>query len=205
MKAELGTSSGLAMATALASLALGAAGVWLGVSGNLLALWGFGGACLLQVAPSLSLWGRLRDGLGNTGLERERLTLKVTSHLQRLLALGLAMAAVSALLGERWPQDDTVTRGLILLSTLVVTGFWFAKRDLASLHPALDQDMGRARVLLESTGLLLLGQILGRWFPWADAAAALALALRLFMAGQALAKTTTLKAVACGGCGGGCH
>jgi hypothetical protein len=204
MKVDIGKASILALATALVGLALGAACLGLGLDGGVLALWGVGGACLLQVAPALSLRTRLRDGLGNSGLDRERLTLKITSHLQRLLALGMAMAAISALLGERFAPPAPITLGLALLVVLLTWGLWRAKRGLSGFHPALDQDATRMRVLLESAGMLLLGQLLGRWFPWGDAAGALAIALRLFVSGHALARATTLEAAACGGCGGGC-
>ena len=204
MTVDLGKASSLVVAAALGCLALGATCLWFGVADGVLALWGFGGACVLSVAPALSLYARLRQGLGNSGLERERLTLKTTSHLQRLLALGLAMAAISALLGERSPAFTLFILGVALLAVLMQAGLWAAKHGLAALHPALAQDGGRTRVLLESAALLLLGQLLGHWLPWGDAAAALAMALRLFLAGHAAAKATTLEATACGGCGGGC-
>ena len=61
---------------------------------------------------------------------------------------------------------------------------------------------GGQAALLELGGLLLAGALLGRWFPWADAAAGLAMGLRLFIEGQAVARGTTLAAAtSCGGCG----
>lgn len=205
MKADVATASRLALATALAGLALGGAGLWLGVSEGSIALWGFGGASLLQAPPALSLRGRIQDGLGNSGLERERLTLKTVSLLLRFLALGMAMASVSALLGERSPRPSPFVLGLALLALGVQVALWFAKRGLAGLHPALALDAARTRTLLELSALLLAGSLLGRWFPWADAIIGLALALRLFLEGRRLAKASTLQAAACGGCGGGCH
>ena len=205
MKADVATASWLALGTTLAGLVLGGTGLWLGVSDGCIALWGFGGASLLQVPPALSLRGRIQDGLGNSGLERERLTLKTVSLLLRFLALGMAMASVSALLGERSPQSSPFTLGLALLALGLQAALWFAKRGLAELHLALDLDGARARTLLELSALLLAGSLLGRWFPWADAITSLALALRLFLEGRSLAKASTLQAAACGGCGGGCH
>ena len=64
--------------------------------------WGFGFACLIQVAPSLALWHRLREGLGNRGLDGERRTLRITSHLLRL-------AAWLFLEGRRMARGTTVS------------------------------------------------------------------------------------------------
>jgi divalent metal cation (Fe/Co/Zn/Cd) transporter len=201
--ADLTRSLRLTQVTALAGLLLGGAALGLGWSQGALALGGFGVACLLQVAPALSLGARIGGGLGNEGLERDRVTLRATAHLLRLLALGLAGVALLALRGEWMPSADATTRGLAL-AALVLLGFlWGAKRGLAGLHPALELDAARSRVLLELAVLLAAGTLLGLWVPWADALTALALAFRLFFAGQGLAKATTLQA-ACGGCGTGC-
>jgi hypothetical protein len=205
MRADASTASRLALISALAGLSLGAACLWLGLADAAITLWGFGGACLLQVPPALSLRGRIRAGLGNEGLERERLTLRAVSHLQRFLALGMAMAAISALLGERSPQFSLISLGMALLAVVLLVALWIAKRGLSGLHPTLDLDAARTRAMLELATLSLAGSLLGRWFPWADAATGLGMALRLFWAGQTLARASTLQAAACGGCGGGCH
>jgi len=193
----------LPLLTAMAGLSLGIAGLWLGVTEGAIALWGFGVASLLQVPPALSLRGRIQDGLGNSGLERERRTLRTVGFLQRFLALGLAMAAISALLGERMPQGGLSALGVECLAVGCIGLIWYVKQGLKGIHPTLDLDAARTRSLLDLSVLLLLGTLLGRWFPWADAVFALALALRLFFEGRTLAKATTLP-VACGGCGSGC-
>jgi hypothetical protein len=193
----------LALLMALAGLLLGGAALGLGVAEGALALWGFGAACLLQVPPSLSLRGRIQAGLGNSGLERERLTLRSVGFLLRLLALGLGMAAVSALLGDRAPQVGFAAPGLALLATGLLAAIWSAKQGQQGAHPTFALDAARSLVLLELAALLLAGSLLGRWFPWADAVSALAMALWLFVAGRTLAKATSLPAAA-SGCGGSC-
>jgi hypothetical protein len=197
-------ASRLSLLTALLGLVLGGAMLWLGLADGAIALWGFGAASLLQVPTALSLRGRIREGLGNQGLERDRVTLRVVSHLLRLLALGVAMASVSALLGERSPQARLANLGLTALAVGLETALWLAKRGLAGIHPALDLDAARTRTMLELAALLLVGNLLGQWFPWADSGTGLLIALRLFLEGRALAKGSTLQAVACGGCGSGC-
>jgi len=205
MKADTAIASRLALASGLAGLVLGGTCLWVGLSAGAIALWGFGGASLLQVPPALSLRGRIQDGLGNSGLERERLTLRAVSYLMRCLALGMAMASISALLGERLPLPSSITLGLALLAFGLQACLWFVKRGFTGIHPALDMDGTRSRTMLELAALLLAGSLLGRWFPWADAITGLVLALRLFLEGRTLAKASTLQAAACGGCGGGCH
>ncbi len=205
MKADPATAGRLALATACLGLTLGGLGLWLGLGEGAVTLWGFGGACLLQVPPALSLGARIREGLGNSGLERERLTLKAVSLCQRFLAMAMAMAAISALLGGRSPGPGLMILALALVALIAMAALWFAKRGLSGLHPTLDLDAARTRSQLELAALLLLGCLLGRWFPWADAVFALGMALRLFLAGLRLARASTLQAAACGGCGGGCH
>jgi len=195
-------ASSLALLSAGLGLLLGAAALWVGLGDGAIAQWAFGTACLLQVPPALSLRGRVLDGLGNRGLERERRTLRSVSYLLRFLALGTAMAAVSALLGERSPRLNVLPLGLSLMATASLGGLWLVKRPLEALHPALAQDASRSRTLFELAALLLAGSLLGRWFPWADAATALVMAAGLFVEGRTLGKGSTLAPPSCaGGCG----
>lgn len=204
MKALHSHASWLALGTAVTGLLLGATALALGMAEGAISLWGFGTACLLQVPPAMSVWQRIRDGLGNSGLERERLTLRTVSHLLRLLALGMALAAALALREDRVPQAGSSAQGLAALALGLQAFLWWKKRGLVGIHPTLDLDAARARTLLDLAALLLAGSLLGRWFPWADGVGGLALALRLFLEGRTLGKGTTLPAAACGGCGSGC-
>jgi len=192
----------LALLTSAASLVLGGTALGFGLAGGAIALWALGGACLLLGLPSLVVWLRIRDGFGNRGLERERLTLRAASHLLRLLALGAVLTAAAALMGGRMPQEGPAPLVIAASALAVLAPLWGAKRPLAEVHPSLALDASRTRALLELAALLLAGTLLGRWFPWADAAAGLAMALRLFIAGRALAKGTALStAASCGSCG----
>lgn len=204
MTAPASRASGLALLTALGGLILGCAALWLGVSEGAVALWGFGAACLLQVLPALSLRQRVLAGLGNSGLERERLTLRSVSFLLRLLALGMAMASISALLGERAPQAGVLSLGLALLAVGCLASLWRSKLSLVGLHPALAMEADRARTLSALAVLLLAASLLGRWFPWSDASVGLVMAVGLFLEGRIMGKGTTLAPAACGGGCGGC-
>jgi hypothetical protein len=203
MTASSSLPARLVFLAALITLHLGGAALWLGLREGAISLWGFGLACLLQVPPALSLRARIQGGLGNTGLERELRTLRSSGFLLRLLALGMVMASVSALLGERVPQASSTTLGLAGLALGLLAPLWYAKHQMNGVHPTLELDAARIRTLLELAMLLLLGSLLGRAFPWADAVCGCAMALRLFFEGRTLSKATTLQ-VACGGCGSGC-
>lgn len=202
--AGIARANRLVLLTAGLGVLLGGVALWLGLSGGAIAQWSFGAACLLQMAPALSLWARIREGLGNSGLERERLTLRVASHLLRLLALGTAMASISALLGERSPQVDGLSLGVSVVAAAGLGALWLSKRPLRDLHPALALDADRTRTLFELSVLSLAASLLGHWFPWGDASVGLVMAVGLFVEGRTLAKGTTLAAAACGGGCGGC-
>ncbi|MCE1204076.1 MAG: hypothetical protein LWW79_05660 [Holophagaceae bacterium] len=194
----------LVFLTALSCVFLGGGALWLGATEGAVTLWGFGAACLLQVPPALSLRQRILAGLGNSGLERERLTLRSVSFLLRLLALGMAMAAISALLGERAPRTSWVPLGLMVLAVGGLAFLWRSKLPTAGLHPALALDAKRTRTLFSLAVLLLVASLLGHWFPWADASAGLTMAAGLFLEGRTMGKGTTLAPAACGGGCGGC-
>lgn len=201
MTAEVSRAPRLALATVAASLVLGVPALWLGLEQGAVALWAFGAACLLLGLPSLGAWQRIREGFGNRGLERERLALRAASHFLRLLALGVVLTAVAAFMGGRVPQASLPGLGLALLAPGALAPLWWAKRGLAGIHPTLGLDVSRTRALLELAVLLLASVLLGRWLPWADAAVAVLMGLRLFLAGQALVKVSALQAASCGSCG----
>lgn len=194
----------LALASAGLGCALGLGALAWGVRADLPMAWGIGLACLLQVGPSLAVANRLREGLGNRGLDGERRTLRATAHLTRLLALVLAIAAVLAWNGGPSAPVDPLALVLAVGVLVAWAGLWLAKRAWSQAHPSLLQDAGRTRTLVELAGLLVLGVSLGSVQAWVAHAVALGMALVLFRMGQAVARETRLSLSACGGCGGGC-
>lgn len=193
----------LSFLSALLALAAGGAALASGLALDSPALGGFGAASLLQVPLALALAFRIRSGLGNRGLEREMRSTRAVSFALRLLALALAAVAGIALLGRHLPVASMAAPGLALLVLGLQAALWRAKAPLAEVHPSLALDADRARVLVELAGLLLAGVLIGRWFPPADAVAALALAARIYTQGRSLGRLSAFKA-ACGGCGTGC-
>ncbi len=201
MTGDLSRASRQALLTAGAALALGGAAAGLGIVDETPLVWGFGLACLLQVAPSLAVWHRVREGLGNRGLDGERRTLRATSHFLRLLAIGLVIASIIAWTEGGAPRPATLSLALAGAALVGWLGLWIGKRGFRDLHPSLAQDAGRTRTLAGLAGLLLGGGLLGLAFPWAAPAAGVAMAGWLFYEARAMAKTTTVSLVGCGGCG----
>ncbi len=199
----LSSAMRLLIGSSLVGLALGATGLWLGIEKHVPPAWGLGLACILRVPSALSALGRVRAGLGNQGLERERVTLRVLSHLLRLVALGLAVAAGLILQEPATAEGRSESMGMGLLATLLVGSLWLAKRGLRAQHPTLTLEAYRTGNLLGSSLLLLLGGVLAHWFTWALGVAGLGMAWSLLLEARTLAKGTTLP-VACGGCGSGC-
>lgn len=193
----------LALASALAALVLGLAALGLGLAQESPALGGFGLAALLQVSPALGLWGRIRAGLGNRGLERELRTLKATGLALRLGALALAAVAAIAMAGRHDPLPSLAAPALALASALLLGGLAWARQPLAEVHPSLALDAARGRALVELAGILLAGTLAARLWPGADPLAALGMALRLHFLGRGLAAFSAYQA-SCGGCGGSC-
>lgn len=189
-----------AWATALAGLALGLGLAALGLQEGLVAMTAAGAAALVGVPATVSLALRLRDGLGNRGLDRDRRLLRTEAHLLRLGAL---VTGAMAVVGARQAAPGPWALPAVGAAVLLLAGLWLLRRGQAGQSPALDLDLRRTRLPLELAALALAGVLLGQRFPWADAAAGLAVAARMFGAGWGLGKATTLEA-ACGGCGGGC-
>ena len=193
----------LSLLAAGGAMCFGITSLSLGILQSSPAFAGFGVACLFQIPLALSLFFRIRAGLGNRGLERELRTLRWVSHGLRLLALGLAVLAAFALLERQFPDPGLAGPALAALAAGLLAWLWVSKRTLSEFHPSLALDAARARTLLELAAILLAWTLIGRAFPGADAVTALALALRLWVEGRSLAALSAFKA-ACGGGGTGC-
>lgn len=191
---------GRALAAALAGLAFGLGALGLGAAKDSLALGGLGCLTLLQVPLAFVVRQRLRGGLGNQGLDQERRALRAVGHLLTLAALGLLALGLAELAGSRGPDPAP---GPVVLSLAILFGGLAHGRSWGrgELPPTLALDRSRSWSLAGMAGLAALGGGLGFWFPWADAATALALAAAAFLEGRRLRGAVAVKA-ACGGCGG---
>ena len=201
---HLSRAARIALLSAGCAFALGVVSLGLAFATGAIALGGLGAACLLQVPLALALFGRIRIGLGNRGLDRERRILEFIGQLSRWLALGLVLTAAAAWMGGRTPESSLASLAFSATAMGVLAILWRLKQGLTALHPALALDARRTRTMVDLAALVLIGNLLGHWFSWADACAASALALRLFFEGLSLARLTAVK-VACGGCSSGCE
>jgi len=190
----------LLSAGAALMLVLGLAGTGLGLRDGIVALWGFGVLCLLHLPMTLAAGRRLREGLGNRGLDRELRTLRLGSRLLRLLAVGMALAAGIDLVHFRGPESTAFHVSLAAIALSTLASLAWNKRGWVDHHPTLAQDARQTRHLMGLAGLLVVGSVAGAWLPWLGSAAALALALWTFGAAQGLAKSLAVPARGCGGC-----
>lgn len=186
----------------------GAVSVYFGVSDDSMALAGFGADSFIEVFSALIVLWRLRseEGAGpGLSTERERAGTLGIGALFLLLALGTAASSSWQLQAGRRP--DTTLPGLAIssLSLSFMFFLWRAKRKAAlaldSATVAKDADCSLACIKLSA--VLFSGSLLslarpGLW--WADAAAALVLALLIGQEGVAAIRAARSPDFA-GGCG----
>jgi len=202
---DLQARTGRLLSAGAALLAvLGLAGAALGLRDGAVALWGFGGLCLLHLPMTLAAGRRLREGLGNRGLDLELRTLRICSRLLRLFAVGMALVAGRDLMVLRGPEASMPGQAFAATALLTLAALAWRKRALADPHPTRIQDARQTRSRLVPAGLLMLGSGAAAWAPWAASAAGLAMAGYAFGAAQLLAKSLAVPIRGCGGCGGSC-
>lgn len=190
------------------NLVEGGVSVYFGVADGSIALAGFGADSFIEVfSAALVLWRfRAEEGAGKgLPVERERRATLGIGALFVLLAAGTAAGAFAQLRSGGRP--DTTLPGLIISAASLSFMFylWRAKlavaRELDSCTVLKDADCSRACITL--SGVLLAGSAVFLAAPalwWADAAAALVLALFIAREGAATIRAA-LKPEFAGGCG----
>lgn len=200
----------LAWFTVAYNLVEGLVSMAFGLSDDSVALFGFGADSFIEVGSALLVLWRLRaegTACASTRLKRERATTGGIGGLFLLLALGTGMGALLQLSAHRHPE--TTLPGLLvsLASLSFMAWLWRAKLSVAKAldSTALASDAACSRACLQLSGVLFLGSLLFRlstklW--WADAVAALVLALLIGREGWQMRRAARRKDFA-GGCG--CH
>ena len=168
------------------------------------ALFGFGADSFIEVASALLVLWKLLDH-GN--LARERKATGAIGWLFLWLGAGVAGGALLQLAGRRHPP--TTVPGLVIsvLSLAFMVFLWRAKRTAAR---ALDSatvaaDAACSRACIQLSAVLFLGSLVYLARPalwWADAVAALALALLIAREGLGMVRAAR-SACFTGGCGCG--
>ena len=178
-----------------------------GVADGSVALWGFGLDSLIEVASALVVLWRLREGPGPKATERERKATLTIGWLFLGLAATVAGGSLLQLAGRRHP--DTTLPGLVI--ALASLGFmvWLWRAKVAAARAldssALASDAACSLACIQLSVVLLAGSLLFWALPalwWADAAAALLLALLIAREGLGMVRAARDPDFG-GGCG--CH
>lgn len=168
------------------------------------ALFGFGADSFIEVASAcLVLWKLLDHG----NLARERKATSAIGWLFLGLGAGVAGGALLQLAGRRHPP--TTVPGLVIsaLSLAFMVFLWRAKLRAAKGldSAALAADAACSRACIQLSAVLFAGSLVFLAAPalwWADAAAALALALLIAREGLGMVRAAR-SACFIGGCGCG--
>lgn len=186
----------------------GAVSVYFGISGESMALAGFGADSFIEVFSAMLVLWRLRSEAGMSSkpsIDRER---KATLGIGALFVLLAATTAVSALVQVRSARHpDTTIPGLAIsaVSLSFMVFLWRAKSKVAegldSSTVSKDADCSLACIKL--SGVLLAGSLLFLVAPalwWADAGAAGLLSVLIMQEGIGTIRSA-LKPGFSGGCG----
>lgn len=199
---------GLALATMAFNLLEGAVSLWFGWEGHSVALSGFGGDSLVEVAAAALIYWRFRRDRGHeAGAVRERLATRGIGGM--LLALAGVTAAGSVLDLVHHARPGTTLPGVLIsiASLAVMFVLWRAKlRTAAALEsPAMRSDAACSLACMQLSTVLLGGSLLFWMAPrlwWVDAATALGVSA--LIAREGLESTrASFKPDFSGGCGCG--
>jgi divalent metal cation (Fe/Co/Zn/Cd) transporter len=190
----------LAFLTIAYNLVEGGVSVWLGLSDETLALFGFGVDSFIEVISAVGVWHmlrRIRSNAGETRDEFERRALRITGASFYLLTAGLiAMAGINLFQGRR---PETTFWGIVV-SLVSISFMWLlihykTKVGKALDSPAILADAACSRACLSLSLVLLaasggyaltgiasldaLGALLIAWLSWREGRESLAKATGL--------------------------
>ncbi|MFH1812233.1 MAG: cation transporter [Pseudomonadota bacterium] len=198
----------LAWATILYNVLEGLVAMGFGVAEESVALFGFGVDSFIEVASALLVLWRLRaeDGEGEAlSLARERRATQAIGTLLVVLAAGTVVAAALQLGARSHPTTTLPGMVIALVSLSFMFALWWAKRQAARIldSSTLAQDAACSLACIQLSSVLLLGSLLFALSPalwWADAVAALALALLIAREGVGAVRAARREDFS-GGCG----
>ena len=178
----------LAWFTILYNLLEGAVSIAFGVSGDSVALWGFGLDSLIEVASAMVVLARLRKGFNAPGTESERRAVLAIGVLFVLLAVVVLSGAILQLASRRHPP--TTLPGVVIASLSLAFMFflWRAKTLAAGAldSAALKSDAACSLACIQLSTVLLAGSLVFMLDPslwWLDGAAACLLSLLILKEG----------------------
>lgn len=196
----------LAVATMLYNALEGVVSMGFGISEESVALLGFGVDSWVEVgSAAIVYWKLTRTGCASTARERERVATRWIGRLFLVLALGTAAGAALQIASGGHPESTLPGVVISLLSLSFMVFLWRAKLRVAEAlnSRTLAMDAACSRACIQLSAVLLAGSAVYALAPalwWADAAAALVLALFIGREGWE-ATEATKKADFSGGCG----
>lgn len=158
-------ANGLALFTILYNLLEGLASVWLGISDETLALFGFGVDSFIEVISAIGVWHmlrRIRANGGETRDEFEQRALRITGSAFYLLTLGLVVTAGLNLYQQHRPETTLwgIVIALVSISFMWALIHYKVKVGTALNSPAILADAACSRACLHLS-LVLLAASLG--------------------------------------------
>jgi divalent metal cation (Fe/Co/Zn/Cd) transporter len=158
-------ANGLALFTILYNLLEGVASVWLGISDETLALFGFGVDSFIEVISAIGVWHmlrRIRANGGETRDEFEQRALRITGSAFYLLTLGLVVTAGLHLYQQHRPETTLwgIVIALVSISFMWLLIHYKVKVGTALNSPAILADAACSRACLHLS-LVLLAASLG--------------------------------------------
>lgn len=158
-------ANGLALFTILYNLLEGLASVWMGISDETLALFGFGVDSFIEVISAIGVWHmlrRIRANGGETRDEFEQRALRITGSAFYLLTIGLVVTAGLNLYQQHRPETTLwgIVIALVSISFMWALIHYKVKVGTALNSPAILADAACSRACLHLS-LVLLAASLG--------------------------------------------
>ncbi len=174
--------------------------LWAAVAAGSVALLGFGGDSVIEVALAAVVLWRFS---GEATSRREHRAAQLIGWSLIGLAAVVAIDSMSALLSRRTPEPTVVGISLVAASLVIMPLLAGAKRRLASQagSQALAGDAQQSSVCAWLSAVTLVGlglRAIGGWW-WADSAAALVLVPLIAREGAHVLRAKTLADTCCNG------
>ena len=200
-------ANALALFTICYNLLEGLVSVWLGISDETLALFGFGVDSFIEVISAVGVWHmlrRIRANDGETRDEFEQRALRITGVAFYLLTVGLVVTAGINLYQQHRPETTLwgVVIALVSISFMWLLIHYKVKVGTALNSPAILADAACSRACLHLSLVLLVSSLGYRLTGIAslDAVGALLIAWLSFREGrEAFDKAKGLACCSCAG------
>ena len=157
-------ANGLALFTICYNLLEGLVSVWLGISDETLALFGFGVDSFIEVISAVGVWHmlrRIRANDGETRDEFEQRALRITGVAFYLLTVGLVVTAGINLYQQHRPETTLwgVVIALVSISFMWLLIHYKIKVGTALNSPAILADAACSRACLHLSLVLLVSSL----------------------------------------------